>query len=115
MKAEQQQLLTLLGRPPARLTAEQAAWVLNCSEHDIPVLVAARLLKPLGNPQPNTIKLFATIELLEATADRSWLSKMTQALQQYWQHKNRRKPARTLALPIVDTTLVTPERTLARA
>jgi hypothetical protein len=30
---------------PARLTAEQAAWVLNCQPHDIPILVAAKLLK----------------------------------------------------------------------
>lgn len=31
---------------PARLTAELAAWVLNCQLHDVPILVAARLLKP---------------------------------------------------------------------
>jgi hypothetical protein len=24
--------------------------VLNCQPHDVPILVAARLLKPLGNP-----------------------------------------------------------------
>ncbi|MBU6411555.1 MAG: hypothetical protein KGR98_14320 [Verrucomicrobia bacterium] len=30
---------------PARLTAEQAAWVLNCQPHDMPALVAARLLR----------------------------------------------------------------------
>ena len=114
MNAEQQQFFTLLGRPPARLTAEQAAWVLNCGVHDIPVLVAARLLKPLGNPQSNSVKLFATAELLEATADRGWLSKMTLALQQYWQQKNHRRTARTVAFPTKDT-LPTPVRQLARA
>jgi hypothetical protein len=103
MTAEQQQFLTSLGRPPARLTAEQAAWVLNCGAHDIPVLVAARLLKPLGNPQPNTVKLFATAELLAATADRGWLSKMTQALQQYWQQKNHRRTTRPVAGPTPST------------
>lgn len=36
----------------ARLTAEQVAWVLNCQAHGVPVLVGARLLKPLGNPAP---------------------------------------------------------------
>ena len=41
---------------PARLTAEQTAWVLNCGSHDIPPLIAARLLKPLGNPPANGIK-----------------------------------------------------------
>ncbi len=50
MREEQNQFLRLLGQIPARLTAEQAAWVLNCQPYDIPVLVAARLLKPLGNP-----------------------------------------------------------------
>jgi hypothetical protein len=45
MNQEQHQFLRLLGHYPARLTAEQAAWVLNCQAHDVPVLVAARLLQ----------------------------------------------------------------------
>ena len=60
MKDEQCQFLSLLGRAPLRLTAEQTAWVLNCQPHDIPVLVAARLLKPLGNPLANGTKFFST-------------------------------------------------------
>ena len=48
MREEQNQFLRVLGQLPARLTAEQAAWVLNCQPHDVPVLVAVRLLKPLG-------------------------------------------------------------------
>jgi len=47
MRDDQHQFLMLLGQLPARLTAEQAAWVLNCQVHDIPALVAAKLLKPL--------------------------------------------------------------------
>lgn len=39
MKEEQNQFLSLLGKLPARLTAEQVAWVLNCQPHDVPVLV----------------------------------------------------------------------------
>ena len=70
MREDQQQFLRLLGQLPARLTAEQAAWVLNCQPHDIPVLVAAKLLKPLGNPPANGIKFFATADLLEAVKDR---------------------------------------------
>jgi len=54
MRDDQHRFLALLGQLPARLTAEQAAWVLNCQVHDVPVLVVARLLKPLGNPQPNS-------------------------------------------------------------
>jgi hypothetical protein len=52
MKEEQHRFLTLPGRLPARLTAEQTAWVLGCQPHDVPILMAARLLKPLGHPPP---------------------------------------------------------------
>jgi hypothetical protein len=78
-------------QPPARLTAEEVAWVINCRPHEIPVLVAARLLKPLGNPAPNGIKFFATSELLEQVEDRAWLAKVTNALNQHWQKRNAAK------------------------
>ena len=78
----------LLGQLPARLTAEQAAWVLNCQPHDIPVLVSSRLLKPLGNPPPNGIKFFATADLLEFVKDRNWLVRVTSTINQHWQKKN---------------------------
>jgi hypothetical protein len=91
MKEEQNQFLRLLGQLPARLTAEQAAWVLNCQPHDVPILVAARLLKPLGNPPANSVKFFATLELLELVKDRTWLAKVTNALNQHWQKKNSAK------------------------
>jgi hypothetical protein len=81
----------VLGQLPARLTAEQAAWVLNCQTHDVPILVAARLLKPLGNPASNGIKFFATGELLELTKDKAWLVKVTNAVNQYWQKNNAAK------------------------
>ena len=80
---------------PARLTAEQAAWVLNCQAHDVPVLVVARLLKPLGNPQPNSVKYFATVEILELTKDRTWLAKITNAVSQHWKLKNHQKTKRS--------------------
>jgi hypothetical protein len=69
MKEEQNQFMRLLGQLPARLTAEQAAWVINCQPHDVPVLVAARLLKPLGNPPANSVKFFAALEVLEQAKD----------------------------------------------
>jgi len=91
MKEEQHQFLSLLGQPPARLTAEQAAWVLNCQTHDVPILVVARLLKPLGNPQKNGIKFFATSELLELVKDKAWLVKVTNAVNQHWHKQNAAK------------------------
>lgn len=83
--------MRLLGQLPARLTAEQAAWVLNCQPHDVPVLVAGKLLKPLGNPPQNGIKFFATADVLELTKDRHWLVRMSSTIYQHWQKKNARQ------------------------
>ncbi len=91
MRDDQHRFLSLLGQPPARLTAEQSAWVLNCQPHDVPILISSRLLKPLGNPPPNSVKYFATCEVLELARDRTWLGKMTQAVSQHWRLKNQRK------------------------
>jgi hypothetical protein len=65
--------------------------MLICQPHDMPVLVAARLLKPLGNPPPNSVKFFASSELLEQVQGRAWLAKVTNALNQHWQKKNAAK------------------------
>jgi hypothetical protein len=91
LKEDQQQFLTLVGQPPARLNVEQAAWVLGCQPHDVPILVSSRLLKPLGNPPPNGIKFFATADLLDLIQDRSWLAKVTNTINQHWHRQNSRK------------------------
>jgi hypothetical protein len=91
MREDQHRFLMLLGQLPARLTAEQAAWVLNCQPHDIPALVSSRLLKPLGNPPPNGIKFFATADLLELVKDRNWLVRVTSTINQHWHKQNARK------------------------
>lgn len=81
----------LLAEPPARLTVEQTAWLLNCQVHDIPILVAARLLKPVGNPPVNGQKFFAAAEIRRLAGDSNWLSRMTNAIHQHWQRKNERR------------------------
>jgi hypothetical protein len=91
MKEDQQKFLSLAGQLPVCLTAEQAAWVLGCQAHDVPILVSSRLLKPLGNPAPNGIKFFATAEILESAKDRSWLARITNTINQHWRKKNARK------------------------
>jgi hypothetical protein len=98
MREEQHQFLSLLGQLPARLTAEQAAWVLNCQAHDVPILVSSRLLKPLGKPPPNGIKFFATADLVELAKDRAWLVKVTNAVNQHWHKQNARKKGRPVGL-----------------
>jgi len=91
MKEDQHRFLSLLGQLPVRLTAEQAGWVLNCQPHDIPALIHARLLKPLGNPSANATKYFATADVLETAKDRAWLVKMTTAINTHWQKQNAKK------------------------
>jgi hypothetical protein len=49
---------------PARVMAEEAAWLLGFAPHDIPVLVSAGLLKPLGHPPASGTKFFATATIL---------------------------------------------------
>lgn len=88
----------LLGQLPARLTAAQAAWVLNCRPHDVPILVMGRLLKPLGNPTPNSVKYFAAMEVLELVKDRTWLAKVTNAVGQHWKEKNLHRKSRSPVL-----------------
>jgi hypothetical protein len=50
--------------------------------------MAARLLKPLGNPPSHSVKYFASVELLEQIEDRTWLAKVTNALNQHCRRKN---------------------------
>ena len=54
----------------------------------MPILVSARLLKPLGNPPSNGVKFFSTAEVLELAKDRAWLAKMSNAIVQHCQRKN---------------------------
>jgi hypothetical protein len=39
----------------------------------------------------NSVKFFATLELLEQVKDRAWLVKMTNAVNQHWHNQNARK------------------------
>ena len=91
MNDEQRQFLSLLSQPPARFTVEQTAWALNFQPHDIPRLVAARLLKPLGNPAKNGFKTFPAHEILALARDTAWLSKATSTIHKGWEEKNNRR------------------------
>ena len=77
-----------LRRLPSRLGVADAAILLNVGEHDIPVLVRAGLLKPLGHPPPNAVKYFATVELLDRAGDCKWLSQMCDTIYRHWARKN---------------------------
>jgi|SRR5581483_9265833 len=76
---------------PARLTSQRAAKVLGFQEHDVPVLVAAKLLAPLGKPRQNATKYFASCEILRLAVNRQWLAKATQVVYDCWKEKNARR------------------------
>lgn len=90
MNTDQKHLLSL-PRLPARLNVDQAAQFLGFQEHDLPILVAAGLLKPLGRPSPNSTKHFAAVDLEQLSGDVKWLCRATEAVQNHWHRKNRTK------------------------
>lgn len=91
MNEDQHRFLSLSGQLPARLTAEQAAWTINCQPHDIPALITARLLKPLGNPAKNGSKFFCTADIVDLLKNRCWLTKVTNTINQHWHKQNSKK------------------------
>ena len=78
-------------RLPARLNVPQTAALLNCGEHDIPLLVRRGLLKPLGHPPPNAMKYFAPTEILELAGDSKRMGQICDAIHDYWRGKNAAK------------------------
>ena len=76
---------------PARLSATQAAWFLGFEPHEIPILVMANLLRPLGHPARNSTKFFATETLEELRRDEKWLARASDAIRSYWRERNARK------------------------
>jgi hypothetical protein len=73
------------------MEAQEAAWFLGFAAHDIPILVRADLLKPLGHPPANATKYFATAILTELRTDPQWLARASDAIVRHWQTKNERK------------------------
>ena len=90
MNNERKDFLSVFRTPPARMVAEEAAWFLGFAPHDIPVLVSAGLLKPLGHPPASGTKFFATATLQKLRDDVGWLSRASDAIVRHWQAKNAR-------------------------
>lgn len=76
---------------PGRLNAFETARILGFEEHDIPTLVRAKVLKPLGNPARNAHKFFAQADVIAHRDSAEWLSRATALIAKNWQDKNRRK------------------------
>jgi hypothetical protein len=94
MDQEREKFLNLREKP-ARVTADEAAWILRCAMHDIPILVSNGLLKPLGHPADNATKFFAYDTLQELKHDIKWLARVTDAVSEHWKFKNARKSENT--------------------
>jgi hypothetical protein len=82
-------------RTPGIYTGGQTAVRLGVGPHTIPILVRAKLIKPLGNPSLNSEKLFAAITIEAITQDPAALDKIVRAIQRHW--KQRNKQAKALA------------------
>jgi hypothetical protein len=78
-------------RLPGRLNTSEAALLLGFQDHGIALLVAAKLLVPLGRPAANAPKYFAAVEIAECASDLEWLSSATKQLAKHWQQKNHRR------------------------
>ena len=87
MNQAKKEFLSLV-TPPARLGINETAWLLGFNEHDIPVLVSAGLLKPLGRPTATGSKFFATVDLQTLRNDTRWLAKASDAIVNHWRSKN---------------------------
>src|SRR5256885_15953248 len=76
---------------PARLDVCQTAWFLGFKPHDVPVLTAAGLLKPLGHPARNCIKHYATENLEALRDDEKWLARATDTISSHWREEKARQ------------------------
>lgn len=81
---------------PARSGISETAWLLGFGDNDIPVLISAGLLKPLGKPTASGSKYFATMEMLNLRNDTRWLTKASDCIVNHWRTKN----ASRRALPV---------------
>jgi hypothetical protein len=91
-KAEERWKLLLHRHLPARLNAEEAGWVLGFTKEEITILVAKKILKPLGNPSINGRKSFSATEILRLGETPAWLDKATKAVIHYWWVRNHGEP-----------------------
>lgn len=76
---------------PGRVCSWQAAAILGFEIQHIPVLIATRILHPLGNPPPNAPKYFHTRTLLRLVEDERWMERASDALVKHWANRNARK------------------------
>jgi hypothetical protein len=92
MNSQEEQFLNLKTLP-ARVRVEEAALLLGFSVHEIPVLMANGLIKPLGHPPLTGVKFFSVVGLEELRRDERWLAKASDCIVEYWRNRNDKKKA----------------------
>ena len=76
---------------PGRLDMADTAKLLGFSNSDIPILIAAGKLTPLGDPAPNSPKWFGAVQVIGLAADQQWLHRATKEIAKYWRDKRGRR------------------------
>lgn len=92
MNSAQEQFLNLKVLP-ARLRVEEVAWYLGFAPHEITILMAEGVLKPLGHPPTTGVKHFSAVALEELRRDQKWLARASDCIVQYWKSRNEKKTA----------------------
>jgi hypothetical protein len=95
MNSQELQLLNLRNLP-ARLKAEEVACLLGFKSHEIPLLVAGGLLKPLGRPPTTGVKYFASVAIEECRRDAKWLAQASDYMVRYWRVVNQKRKGRAV-------------------
>src|SRR5689334_13638014 len=81
-------------RLPARLDVQVTSLLLGIGEHELPVLVRAKLLKPLGTPMQNAKKHFAAVDVEALARDSNWLHRATNTIYRQWGNQNQKSASR---------------------
>ena len=78
-------------RLPGILESDEAATLLGVPTHTIPILIAARHLKPLGSPGEKASKKFSADAIAELAHDPKWQDRAVRLIEQYWAKQNEKK------------------------
>jgi hypothetical protein len=78
---------------PARIRVEETAWYLGFAPHEITILMAEGLLKPLGRPPTTGVKYFSAVALEELRRDGKWLARASDCIVQHWKSRNDKNAA----------------------
>ena len=100
MNQDQFDFMNML-KKPGRMNAQQTGWYMGFNEQEVTILIGQGLLKPLGNPAPNSVRYFAKAELDHHDSDPRWLHKASAALGGHWRSRNQRLSKKPSAKPRV--------------